>query len=109
MNARSAGMAIRIEAVNLSPQILDGVKGVPFRAVFVEGSAFVGKRNVYVGVILKPRNTEVDSVLDVRRFLDEIVETASDLAKEMMSEGSAEISGRDHRVPRPVSSSGCLE
>ena len=109
MNARSAGMAIRIEAVNLSLQILDGVKGVPFRAVFVEGSAFVGKGNVYTGVILQPCSVEIDSVLDVRRFLDEIVETARDLAKETMSEGSAEISGRDHRVLRPVSSSGCLE
>ena len=89
-------MAIRIEVVNLSLQLLDGVEGVPFRAVFVEGPAFVGKGNIYAGVILQPCSIEIDSVLDVRRFLDEIVETASGLAKEKMSEGSAEISGHDH-------------
>ena len=49
--------------------------------VFIEGSTFVGKRKIHSMIIFHPRSKKVDSVLDSRRPLDEIVETMIDLAK----------------------------
>ena len=47
----------------------------------VEGSPLVGKGQVHGWVVFQPRGEEIDSVLGIRRILDEIAETTIDLMK----------------------------
>ena len=85
-NTRSAGLEKSIrKSVDLSGPLLDGVGIAPFVAIFVEGLTFLNERNIYGRVILQASCEEVDTVVDARRRLDEIVEATVDLAKKTIS------------------------
>jgi hypothetical protein len=81
------------QVVDISYPLLGGTKSIPFLAIFVEGLTFIGKSKVYGRVILQPSGKEIDTVVDVRRGLDEIIETVIDLARRRCPNDSAGISG----------------
>ena len=83
-----------MEIANLSFPIFDGIEDIQLFAIFLQGSAFFGKRKFYGGVILQPCSKEVGSVVGVRRLLDERVETTSDLTERMFEKFYKNLSGR---------------
>ena len=68
----------RIKGFDLSLPLLDRAEGIPSGEIFIEGPPFIGEGEVHGWVVLRPCGKEIDPIVNVRRRMNKIVETAVD-------------------------------